>query len=245
MGAHLAEDDVGVRGRRLEDVRLRDDEQDLHSGEASQPAPLGAQENHSMVCAEIGSAGLGRTFLLFFTVHRMMPGTGFIPSFCIAFRDFFSLRDCFPRPSSSSSSSSASSRSARQTVHAVASGACALARLARGSAPSAPAAAPRIPPCPSPAPTRPLYSPPAQLIEGSSNRATVSSRKDGGAGGAARLGVRTGRVVVDLLDLRVGERFVGHGETFHPSPAALLQPAITEPALEAQRAGGRSVPPGK
>ena len=41
--------------------------------------------------------GLQRTFLLFFTVTRMMPGTGFIPSFCIAFRDFFSLRDCFAR----------------------------------------------------------------------------------------------------------------------------------------------------
>lgn len=32
-----------------------------------------------------------RMFLLFFTVTRKIPGTGFIPSFCTALRLFFSL----------------------------------------------------------------------------------------------------------------------------------------------------------
>ncbi len=40
---------------------------------------------------------LGRTFFDFLMVTRETPGTGFMPSFCIAFRDFFSLRLCFPR----------------------------------------------------------------------------------------------------------------------------------------------------
>lgn len=57
-----------------------------------------------------------RMFLLFFTVTRMMPGTGFMPSFCMAFRDFFSLRDCFAfegssPPSAFSSSGMSSSES--------------------------------------------------------------------------------------------------------------------------------------
>ena len=52
--------------------------------------------------------------MLFFTVTRMIPGTGFMPSFCIALRDFFSLRDCLafepsPSPSAPSSSSGMSS----------------------------------------------------------------------------------------------------------------------------------------
>lgn len=38
-----------------------------------------------------------RTFFDFLMVTRETPGTGFMPSFCIAFRDFFSLRLCFPR----------------------------------------------------------------------------------------------------------------------------------------------------
>ena len=55
-----------------------------------------------------------RTFLLFLTVTRMIPGTGFMPSFCIALRDFFSLRDCFafaspPSPPAFSSSGISSS----------------------------------------------------------------------------------------------------------------------------------------
>ncbi len=37
------------------------------------------------------------TFFDFLMVTRETPGTGFMPSFCIAFRDFFSLRLCFPR----------------------------------------------------------------------------------------------------------------------------------------------------
>lgn len=42
-----------------------------------------------------------RTFLCFLMVTRWTPGTGFIPSFCIAFRLFFSLRLCFARAPSS------------------------------------------------------------------------------------------------------------------------------------------------
>eukprot|EP00928_Gymnodinium_smaydae_P028866 TRINITY_DN218_c1_g3_i1.p3 TRINITY_DN218_c1_g3~~TRINITY_DN218_c1_g3_i1.p3 ORF type:complete len:100 (-),score=14.91 TRINITY_DN218_c1_g3_i1:61-360(-) len=38
-------------------------------------------------------------FLLFLTVTRTMPGTGFIPSFCTALRLFFSARFCLPAPS--------------------------------------------------------------------------------------------------------------------------------------------------
>jgi hypothetical protein len=43
-----------------------------------------------------------RTFFDFLMVTRETPGTGFMPSFCIAFRDFFSLRLCFPRMEPSS-----------------------------------------------------------------------------------------------------------------------------------------------
>lgn len=43
------------------------------------------------------------TFLLFLMVTRMTPGTGFMPSFCIALRLFFSERLCLPRPEPSSS----------------------------------------------------------------------------------------------------------------------------------------------
>jgi hypothetical protein len=35
-----------------------------------------------------------RTFLLFLMVTREMPGTGFMPSFCMALRLFFSDRLC-------------------------------------------------------------------------------------------------------------------------------------------------------
>ena len=38
------------------------------------------------------------TFLLFLIVTRETPGTGFMPSFCIAFLLFFSDRLCLPRP---------------------------------------------------------------------------------------------------------------------------------------------------
>ena len=44
--------------------------------------------------SEPGSAGGGRTFLLFLMVTRVTPGTGFMPSFIIALRLFFSLRLC-------------------------------------------------------------------------------------------------------------------------------------------------------
>jgi hypothetical protein len=40
------------------------------------------------------------TFLAFLMVTRVIPGTGFIPSFDIAFRLFFSERLCFPAFSS-------------------------------------------------------------------------------------------------------------------------------------------------
>ncbi len=39
-----------------------------------------------------------RTFLLFLIVTRDTLGTGFMPSFCIAFLLFFSERLCLPRP---------------------------------------------------------------------------------------------------------------------------------------------------
>jgi hypothetical protein len=48
------------------------------------------------------------TFLLFLMVTRDTPGTGFMPSFCIAFLLFFSERLCLPplpMPPSSPSSS--------------------------------------------------------------------------------------------------------------------------------------------
>mmetsp|Transcript_18649 Transcript_18649/g.42793 ORF Transcript_18649/g.42793 Transcript_18649/m.42793 type:complete len:218 (-) Transcript_18649:17-670(-) len=66
-----------------------------------------------------------RMFFDFLTVTRMMPITGFIPSFCIAFRDFFSERDCFAlfaaspsalSPSSSGMSSSSESSSSSSSV---------------------------------------------------------------------------------------------------------------------------------
>jgi hypothetical protein len=40
----------------------------------------------------------GHTFLARFIVTLTMPGTGFMPNFCIAFLLFFSLRLCFPLP---------------------------------------------------------------------------------------------------------------------------------------------------
>jgi hypothetical protein len=43
------------------------------------------------------------TFLLFLIVTRETPVTGFMPSFCIAFRLFFSPRDCLLLPGCSSS----------------------------------------------------------------------------------------------------------------------------------------------
>jgi len=44
------------------------------------------------------------TFLLFFTVTRLTPVTGFIPSLSIAFRLFFSLLVCLDLPDASPSS---------------------------------------------------------------------------------------------------------------------------------------------
>lgn len=49
----------------------------------------------------------GRTFLLFRICTRMTPGTGFMPSFCIALRLFFSLRLCLPRAPPSSPAAAA------------------------------------------------------------------------------------------------------------------------------------------
>ena len=37
-------------------------------------------------------------FFDFLIVTRSTPGTGFMPSFCIALRDFFSLRLCLEEP---------------------------------------------------------------------------------------------------------------------------------------------------
>ena len=45
----------------------------------------------------------GLTFLLFLTVTRLTPGIGFIPSFNIALRLFFSLLLCFDLPLASPS----------------------------------------------------------------------------------------------------------------------------------------------
>ena len=47
------------------------------------------------------------TFLLFLIVTRDTPGTGFMPSFCIAFLLFFSDRLCLPRPPGPPASSAA------------------------------------------------------------------------------------------------------------------------------------------
>mmetsp|Transcript_7937 Transcript_7937/g.12136 ORF Transcript_7937/g.12136 Transcript_7937/m.12136 type:complete len:217 (-) Transcript_7937:119-769(-) len=46
-----------------------------------------------------------RMFLDFLTVTRMMPGTGRMPSFCMALRLFFSLRFCLPDPAGPASAS--------------------------------------------------------------------------------------------------------------------------------------------
>jgi hypothetical protein len=51
---------------------------------------------------DLNTSGLemtNRMFLLFLMVTRITLGTGFMPSFCIALRDFFSLRDCLDFPS--------------------------------------------------------------------------------------------------------------------------------------------------
>ena len=62
----------------------------------------------------------GLTFLLFLIVTRVTSGTGFIPSFCIAFRLFFSPRLCFPFPGVPSSSAHEPSRgSSNLTQHNV------------------------------------------------------------------------------------------------------------------------------
>ena len=49
-------------------------------------------------------AAVPRTFLLFLMVTRCTPSTPFMPSFCIAFRAFFSDRLCLPRRPPSPSS---------------------------------------------------------------------------------------------------------------------------------------------
>merc|ERR1711998_247078 len=53
-----------------------------------------------------GSLITNKIFLLFLTVTRIMPGTGFMPSLAMAFLDFFSLRDCLPLPLDSPPSAS-------------------------------------------------------------------------------------------------------------------------------------------
>mmetsp|Transcript_9148 Transcript_9148/g.33417 ORF Transcript_9148/g.33417 Transcript_9148/m.33417 type:complete len:250 (+) Transcript_9148:310-1059(+) len=69
-----------------------------------------------------------RMFLDFLIVTRMTPGTGFIPSFSIALRLFFSLRLCLGLPSSPSSSSSSSSSSSETSSSSTSStvGSCSL-----------------------------------------------------------------------------------------------------------------------
>mmetsp|Transcript_31517 Transcript_31517/g.106118 ORF Transcript_31517/g.106118 Transcript_31517/m.106118 type:complete len:212 (+) Transcript_31517:151-786(+) len=52
-----------------------------------------------------------RMFFDFFTVTRMMSGTAFMPSFCMALRFFFSARFCLPPLESSPPASPSSSRS--------------------------------------------------------------------------------------------------------------------------------------
>jgi hypothetical protein len=44
------------------------------------------------------TGSLRPTFLLFFTVTRLTPVTTFMPSFCMAFLLFFSLRLCLDLP---------------------------------------------------------------------------------------------------------------------------------------------------
>ncbi len=62
---------------------------------------------HVSEAGDLKTSGLEMTkrmFFDFFTVTRITPDTGFIPSFCIALRDFFSERDCFARAASPSPS---------------------------------------------------------------------------------------------------------------------------------------------
>ena len=75
LGTHLAEDDVGVRGRRLEDVRLRDDEQDLHSGAGSVSARAAgsSREPFHGVCRD-WLGGLGTDVLAL--LHRAPDDAG-------------------------------------------------------------------------------------------------------------------------------------------------------------------------
>ena len=47
--------------------------------------------------ARRSTTAVERTFLLFLIVTLETPGTGFIPSFCMAFLLFFSDLLCFPR----------------------------------------------------------------------------------------------------------------------------------------------------
>ena len=99
----LAKDDVGVRCRALEDIRLGDNKQDLQAISPLSKLTI-LQKQATDLCDGYWLAeatfypGSVLTFLLFLIVTRETPGTGFMPSFCIAFLLFFSDRLCLPRP---------------------------------------------------------------------------------------------------------------------------------------------------
>jgi hypothetical protein len=79
-----------------------DDEQDLQF--ASEGSGFGTDDWAAAHAIPKPVQLQGLTFLLFLMVTRVTPGTGFMPSFCIALRLFFSERDCLPRPPASPSS---------------------------------------------------------------------------------------------------------------------------------------------
>ena len=66
----------------------------------------------------MGRKHRARTFLLFFMVTRVTPGTGLTPSFAIAFRDFFSLRLCLLRDPGVPSSAQRATANAQATGRA-------------------------------------------------------------------------------------------------------------------------------
>lgn len=65
----------------------------LHSDLLYQQADIGAAQDES---SDYPESQQNLTFLLFLIVTLETPGTGFMPSFCIAFLLFFSERLCFP-----------------------------------------------------------------------------------------------------------------------------------------------------
>lgn len=84
-------------------------------GRAAPQAPIGTCNRSymhklvSMLVLHMPAAGGGMrdglyalTFLLFLICTRITPGTGFMPSFCMALRLFFSERLCLPRAPPSS-----------------------------------------------------------------------------------------------------------------------------------------------